>query len=186
MSNQKRVWIGKVKAARLFVFYGGRFRHSQRLLLGGSRCLHHIGRMLSCSRQGLFLTAGGESFLASNRTNTVQKGRQPMAINHSPRPLLEGTFKRHAPTGGQSCWFHFIAAVKSDLERLLSSLSIHPLAEKRLIDGTGIPTVDEYEGYIFLSLFIIDPSGRMANVRLLAAERHIIATWMSLTRSSAL
>jgi len=112
---------------------------------------------------------------AHNRTDTVQKGRQPMAINHSPRPLLEGTFKRHAPTGGQSCWFHFIAAVKSDLERLLSSLSIHPLAEKRLIDGTGILTVDEYEGYIFLSLFIIDPSGRMANVRLLAAERHIIS-----------
>ncbi|AGT31917.1 magnesium transporter CorA [Geobacillus genomosp. 3] len=98
-----------------------------------------------------------------------------MAINHYPRLSLDETDKRHAPAGGQSCWFHFTAAVKPDLERLLSSLSIHPLAQKRLIDGTDIPLVDEYEGYVFLSLFIIRPSGRTANVRLLAAERHIIS-----------
>jgi len=75
-----------------------------------------------------------------------------MATNHFPRLLPKGTYERHAPAGGQSCWFHFTAAVKPDLERLLSSLSIHPLAQKRLIGGTDIPIVDEYEGCVFLSL----------------------------------
>ncbi|ATA59894.1 magnesium transporter CorA [Geobacillus stearothermophilus] len=98
-----------------------------------------------------------------------------MSIHPNPRLPLGGIYERHAPAGGQSCWFHFTAAAKPDLERLLSSLSIHPLARKRLIGGTDIPLVDEYEGFLFVSLFIIRPSGRTANIRLLAAERHIIS-----------
>ncbi|BBW96077.1 Loki-CTERM sorting domain-containing protein [Geobacillus sp. FSL W8-0032] len=50
------------------------------------------------------------------------------------------------------CWLHFTAASQPDLERLLSSWSLHPFAQKRLIDGTDIPTV---ESVIFLPMMFM-------------------------------
>ncbi|AMQ20458.1 magnesium/cobalt transporter CorA [Geobacillus sp. JS12] len=98
-----------------------------------------------------------------------------MVIEHNFRLTVDGTYKRHAPAGSQSCWLHFTAAAKPDLEQLLSSLSIHPLAQQRLMNGTDIPTFDEYEGCFFLSLFIVRPSGRTVNVRLLAGSQYMIS-----------
>ncbi|KJE27449.1 corA-like Mg2+ transporter family protein [Geobacillus kaustophilus] len=80
-----------------------------------------------------------------------------MVIEQNFRLTVDGTYKRHAPAGSQSCWLHFTAAAKPDLEQLLSSLSIHPLAQQRLMNGTDIPAFDEYEGCFFLSLFIVRP-----------------------------
>ncbi|MBA2875397.1 magnesium transporter CorA family protein [Thermaerobacillus caldiproteolyticus] len=73
------------------------------------------------------------------------------------------------------CWLHFTEKTKSDLERLLTQLPIHPLAKKALLSGTDIPRVDEYEQCLFVSLFIARHDLQMTQLQLVATEQYIIS-----------
>lgn len=98
-----------------------------------------------------------------------------MEYHHTETPEVDGLYRRHAPIGSETCWLHFTAASKVDLERLLDALSVHPLAKRRLLFGTDIPMADEYERSLFLSLFVIRPELRTAKIYLLATEQYVIS-----------
>ncbi|SFA43668.1 magnesium transporter [Parageobacillus thermantarcticus] len=81
----------------------------------------------------------------------------------------------YAPAGKDACWLHFTKASKTDLERLLRTISVHPLAKQRLLYGTDIPMVDEYERCLFISLFIVRPQLQITKIRMIATEQYMIS-----------
>jgi magnesium transporter len=82
---------------------------------------------------------------------------------------------RHAPIGKDTCWLHFTKAAQTDLERLLETISIHPLAKQRLLYGTDVPMVDKYERCLFISLFTVRPSLQTMKIQIIATEQHMIS-----------
>lgn len=81
----------------------------------------------------------------------------------------------YAPAGKDACWLHFTKASKTDLERLLRTISVHPLAKQRLLYGTDIPMADEYERCLFVSLFIVHQRLQITKIRMIATEQYMIS-----------
>lgn len=81
----------------------------------------------------------------------------------------------YAPAGKDACWLHFTKASKTDLERLLQTMSVHPLAKQRLLCGTDVPMVDEYERCLFISLFTVRSQLQIMKTQMIATEKYIIS-----------
>ncbi|BDG47073.1 magnesium transporter CorA family protein [Parageobacillus sp. KH3-4] len=89
--------------------------------------------------------------------------------------MIANVNNRYAPAGKDACWLHFTKASKTDLERLLQTISVHPLAKQRLLYGTDIPMVDEYERCLFISLFIIRPRLQIMKIQMIVTEQYMIS-----------